>query len=224
VLHLWLDGAGSSRLPWQQYHCHPATFGEYDLPAIWDEFSAGQIGVILTIWDLTRVQWLARPDLFDSPAREWALRMRSKIRLWGYVPVDSTGPGNKLTAMSRETLLGFDRLLAYSPFGEEVIRNSIGAEEAAVRGLEWLPHGLNCEVFKQIPAKADGVTHEVGDGQDNLETVPAKGEVGGASEVSPVSVAGNGSDKIVKIGVVARIRHGRIGDWSQPSHTAERCT
>lgn len=142
----WM-GRGSMRLPWQQYHMHPATFGEYDLPAIWDEFSSGQIGVIMTIWDLTRVQWLARPDVFDSVAREWSLRMRSRVRLWGYVPVDSTGPGSRLTSMSRETLLGFDRLLAYSPFGEEVIRNSIGAEAAAVRDLTWLPHGINGEVF-----------------------------------------------------------------------------
>lgn len=139
----WM-GVGSSRLPWSQYHLHDHEEGQFSLPSVWDEFSQGERGIILTIWDLSRLQWLARPDLFESPAQEWLREARSrlKFRLWGYLPIDAVGPGNRLSAMLRETLLGFDRLLAYSPWGEEVVRSTIGEEEAGKRGITWLPHGL----------------------------------------------------------------------------------
>jgi glycosyltransferase involved in cell wall biosynthesis len=45
------------------------------------------------------------------------------------------------------TLLGFDRLLAYGPFGESVIRRTIGDEEADKRHLTNLPHGIDGDTF-----------------------------------------------------------------------------
>src|SRR6266704_2157834 len=153
VATLGVSGVGSCRLPFQTYHVRPGEWGEHDLPMVWDEFSQDQPGIVLTIFDLTRLLWLARPEYCeDEGLRGWLQdRRRRRFKLWGYVPVDSTGPRNRLSAMSHECLLGFDRLLAYSPWGEGVIRNTIGSEEAEKRGLTWIPHGLNLKTFAPRP-------------------------------------------------------------------------
>ena len=51
-------------------------------------------------------------------------------------------------------MLGFDRILAYSSFGEGVIRRSIGDEAAAVKGLTYRPHGIDGEMFFQMDRAA----------------------------------------------------------------------
>jgi len=96
--------------------------------------------------DATRLHWLARPEVVehDLRRRDWLLNVRAihRMVLWGYIPVDSEGPHGSLTAMTHDTLLGFDRLLAYTPFGKDLILNTIGPEQAAIRGLDWLPHAI----------------------------------------------------------------------------------
>src|SRR6266704_2503964 len=146
-------GLGSSRLPWQQYQMQADEWGNVSLPMAWDEFSQDRPGIVMTIWDVTRLLWLARPEYCeDEGLHSWLQdRRRRRFRLWGYIPIDATGLHNRLSAMSKECLLGFDRLLAYSPHGMSVIRNTIGESEAEKRGLEWLPHGLNLKTFSLRP-------------------------------------------------------------------------
>jgi hypothetical protein len=155
VATLGMQGTGSSRLPFHTYHLFSNEFGELSLPMCWDEFSQGEPGILLTIWDLSRLMWLARPEFCEQEdTREWLLHARRhKLRLWSYVPVDSTGPHNRLTTYSREVLLGVDRILAYSPWALGVIRNTIGFEEAEKRGATWLPHGLNLKTFRPASVK-----------------------------------------------------------------------
>jgi glycosyltransferase involved in cell wall biosynthesis len=52
-----------------------------------------------------------------------------------------------------KTLLGFDCLLAYGAFGEGVIRRTIGDEESDKRHLCHLPHGIDSEIFYEMPRK-----------------------------------------------------------------------
>jgi glycosyltransferase involved in cell wall biosynthesis len=79
--------------------------------------------------------------------------MSRPFELVGYVPIDSSGPNDRLTFPIMRTLLGFDRLLAYGPFGEGVIRRTIGDEEADKRHLTNLPHGIDSEKFFELPRK-----------------------------------------------------------------------
>lgn len=138
----WL-GHGSSRLPWQQYQMAYGEWGEHSLPAVWEDFAKGQPGVIFTVWDLHRILWLARPEYVEDPAMRTAIeKVRATAKLWAYTTFDATGPGDKLTVMAREALLGCDRLLAYTPWHQEVIERTIGREAAIARGLTWMPHGL----------------------------------------------------------------------------------
>lgn len=154
----WM-GTGSHRLPFHTYHMHSKEFGELSLPSVWDEWSQGEAGIVLTIWDLSRLLWLARPEFCEiEETKKWLEWARGrKFSLWGYVPVDSTGPNNRLTAMSAEVLTGMDRVLAYSPFAEGIIRNTIGNEAAEYKGIEWAPHGINTKVFAPGPVEKSSV-------------------------------------------------------------------
>ena len=160
VATLGLAMRGCARFPWMQYGMsrYPDgsyEYGELTLPYAWDDFSRGQQGIVLTIQDLSRMLWLARPDtVADEQLSQWIRSRRDPstpdggFRLWGYFPIDSTGPGGKLTTMSREVLLGYDRVLAYTPFGEQQIRATIGDEEANRRGCTFMPHGFAGEIWR----------------------------------------------------------------------------
>ncbi len=149
VGYLGYGGTGSRIFPFAQYHMQPNEFGELSLPAVWDDFAGDDIGIVFTIWDLSRLLWLARPEFVeDQGLRTWLQGARGKrFKLWSYLPIDSTGQNGRLTGQSAETLLGIDRLLAYSPWAVDVVKDTIGPEESAKRGLDWMPHGINGATF-----------------------------------------------------------------------------
>jgi glycosyltransferase involved in cell wall biosynthesis len=143
---------GSSKLHWLQYNLE----GMSDwvcptLPDICSDFFGNEKGTILTIWDSHRLTWLSAPrgclELFGKfpGLQQWA--MSRPFDLWGYLPIDSSGPNDRLTFPIMKTLLGFDRLLAYGEFGEGVIRRTIGDEESDKRHLTNLPHGIDGDTF-----------------------------------------------------------------------------
>jgi glycosyltransferase involved in cell wall biosynthesis len=73
------------------------------------------------------------------------------FKLVGYLPIDASGPNDRLTFPLMQTLLGFDRLLAYGEFGEGVIRRTIGDDESNKRHLVNIPHGINGQKFFELP-------------------------------------------------------------------------
>ncbi len=147
---LGLGGTGSARLPWPQYHMQPGEFGEITLAGVWDEFSRGEPGIVMTTWDATRTLWLARPELCELvDTREWLLSARvHKFKLHGYFPFDATGPGGRFTGLIRECLLGYDRILVPSPWARDQVVRTIGSEQAEARGTTWMPHALDGKVWK----------------------------------------------------------------------------
>lgn len=52
----WM-GTGSVRLPFHTYHMQPDEFGERSLPQVWDEFSQDEPGIVMTVFDLSRILW-----------------------------------------------------------------------------------------------------------------------------------------------------------------------
>lgn len=143
---------GSSKIPFPQFVIE----GMHEwlmptLPQVCDDFFGKEKGIICTVFDLLRLTWLAAPkgasDLFGRfpGLQHWAVNR--SFELFGYIPVDSSGPNDKLTFPLMRTLLGFDRLLAYTQFGEDVIRRTIGDEESNKRHLTNLPHGIDSEIF-----------------------------------------------------------------------------
>jgi len=69
------------------------------------------------------------------------------FRKWLYAPVDASGPNDRLTFPLAQSLLGFDKILAYGKFGEDVIRRTLGDQESEKRGLTSLPHGISSDIF-----------------------------------------------------------------------------
>lgn len=179
VATLGLGGTGSRHFPWAHYHMHKYPnggyeYGELSLAQAWDDFTLGTDGqgVVMTIFDVTRMLWLARPEhIADDNMRQDVVRLRQKVRLWGYFMQDHEGPQGALTRLSKEVLLGYDRILMTSPFGVDVVRATIGDDESAKRGLEWMPHGLWMDIFtpseKVLPfrASADGCPDERSSGR-----------------------------------------------------------
>ncbi len=122
------------------------------LPQVWDDFAGKDRGIIMFIWDLSRLTWFAQPQQFSElldkfPATKKWLLSNQNFEKWVYAPLDASGPNDRLTFPIMQTLLGFDRILAYGHFGEDVIRRTIGDEAATVRGLTHLPHGIDSDMF-----------------------------------------------------------------------------
>jgi glycosyltransferase involved in cell wall biosynthesis len=136
-------GLGSIQLPFHQYDfAEERQWGENTLRDVWTDFSRHEPGVLMTVWDPSRLGWLAQPRM-GGEMEKW-LRARP-FKLWGYMPVDSFGPNGRLTGYVKDALQGFDRLLAYTLWGKQVLEDTLGQE------VDWLPHGYNPQVFQPYP-------------------------------------------------------------------------
>lgn len=102
------------------------------------------------ISDPSRLGWFSRPEMCDDMNKYPSLKkflINPTFQRWIYVPLDASGPNDRLTWPLAQNLLGFDRILAYGKFGEDVIRRTLGEQESKNRGLTILPHGINSDVF-----------------------------------------------------------------------------
>src|ERR1035438_4103777 len=84
---LGYGGVGSTDLPWQQYSIcgDPASRGWFvpELSLAWIEWARGERGVVMTIWDASRMAWLTDPDACPGPQiRAWL--SQRPFDLWGY--------------------------------------------------------------------------------------------------------------------------------------------
>jgi glycosyltransferase involved in cell wall biosynthesis len=151
VSTLGYGGFGSKSIPFQQYSIE----GMHDwllptLPDVWEDFAGDRRGICLAIWDASRLSWFAHPKRIHDK-RLGAQIAAMNCEKWGYFPIDASGPNGKLTAMMGDVLTGFDRILAYTSWAENIIRETIGKEESDKRGLTFLPHGIDTSVFYPRP-------------------------------------------------------------------------
>lgn len=146
-------GPGSSKFPFLQYTAtDQREFMLPELPDVWNDFAGTEKGVVLCIWDPSRMGWFASPETSDALAaptfhglRQWL--MKPPFKRWIYAPVDGAGPEDRLTFTIMKALHGFDRILAYTKWGQDVIERTISHYEATVRNLDNLPHGIDTEIF-----------------------------------------------------------------------------
>lgn len=131
-------GLGSSKLPFAQYTV-PETDPTWSRTAIemtWKDFAGSQEGIVMTIWDASRLLWFTHPPEEDAFLRD------APFKRWGYFPIDSSGPRDRITRSCAATIAGFDRILAYTAWGAQVIERSIG------KPVEWIPHGYDADKFQ----------------------------------------------------------------------------
>lgn len=140
VATLGYGGNGSIKYPWQQYHLHSIqNWLVPELPAVWSDFVGEEDGILMVIWDMSRLYWLGMPQTCPDPSlRHWVetLRKAGKLKLWAYHAIDAEGPLGTVPTRIRETMKGFDRVLDYSEFSSRITGNP-----------EHLPHGIDPEVF-----------------------------------------------------------------------------
>lgn len=139
-------GVVSRHLPYHQYIME-AVKSDWivpTLPEVWKDWAGQENGIILTIWDLSRLGWLLRPDIqCENPIlRDFLLK--KPFKTWTYLPIDAEGPQGKLTYPLRETLKGADRVLAYGKWAAGIVDRTRNLSEGT---CEYLPHGIDSKVF-----------------------------------------------------------------------------
>lgn len=152
-------GNPSRSLPFAQYPFMPVPnvtdWGEPYFTQAWRDFvgsGARDHGVLFSVWDPSRVGWLALPNYGADPSlTDLAKLLRSEyVEKWGYFAIDAWGtrPDYALTEYLAETVAGYDRVLAYTEFGHKVLQSSIATSaQDRVREIDWLPHGIETATF-----------------------------------------------------------------------------
>ena len=137
-------GVAKRSFPWFQANFPEIhQWGEEYLPHVWKDFSNGQDGIIMSLWDASRQLYFGRPETlrpdlakFLGPGRNFAK--------WGYFPIDSTGPDEvHLPIESAQAVMGYDRVLAASEWGRDVLS---GHRQDA----DWIPHMIWTKTFRPV--------------------------------------------------------------------------
>jgi glycosyltransferase involved in cell wall biosynthesis len=142
-------GPGSRKLNFQQYAAEgmEGDFVMPNLPDVWDDWAGEEKGIILFIWDASRLGWIAHPEVMcEAPSLRAFLAAR-KFKKWIYAPIDAEGPNRKLTYPISQNISGFDRVLTYSGWAEGVVRRTLGAQVSEKVDLSSIPHGIDSSVF-----------------------------------------------------------------------------
>ncbi len=142
VGYMGLGGHGRRSFAWAQYFFpEDGQFGSNYISHVWTDFAGKDDGIILSLWDLSRMLWFGQPQTNNAALAKF-LGPGRNFSKWGYVPVDGTGPDEvSLPAGMVAAAAGYDRLLAASEWGANVMRKSgIGAD--------WIPHGIWTNVFE----------------------------------------------------------------------------
>jgi glycosyltransferase involved in cell wall biosynthesis len=129
-------GVGNQELPFMEYHVHDiSNWLVPELPQVWEDWAQGREGILMVVWDMSRLYWLGTPQKCPIPhLRRFA--ERKDVKKWAYHAIDAEGPLGKLPSSIAETMKGFDRVLDYSEFSSRITGNK-----------HWLPHGIDTQTF-----------------------------------------------------------------------------
>ena len=139
---LGYGGPYSRALPFPQYSIDMKDWVVFNLPDIWKDFAGDEKGIVMTIWDASRMLWFSRPENCGSERLKKFLT-NPPFQKWGYFPMDATGPHDRLTAILGHIIDGYDRVLAYSKWAEEILHRTLPQKD-----ITNLPHGIDCSVFQ----------------------------------------------------------------------------
>lgn len=145
VGYLGRASIGRALFPWANYsYPESGQWGERFLQYAWEDLSQGQRGIIFTIWDASRLLWFANPVGVEGTIGKF-LRDGGFER-WGYFMQDSEGvlPGY-LPHEVASVFCGYDRVCLASKWAYDISARSVHHGD-----LDWLPHGINQEIFKPV--------------------------------------------------------------------------
>ena len=148
---LGYGGPYSRKLPFQQYVMEMQNWVIFNLPEVWEDFAGEENGIVMTIWDASRLLWFSRPENCEIPTLQKFLK-EATFQKWGYFPIDATGPNDQLTVVLKHVIEGYDRVLAYSKWAEDILRRTLW-KKPLLETLNHLPHGLDTSVFHPYDKK-----------------------------------------------------------------------
>jgi len=151
-------GNFSRELEFPQYTIKMQDWHVYNLPEIWKDFAGDERGILMPIWDASRLLWLSRPENEPDP-RLRAFLEKKPFEIWTYSPMDAHGVDGKLTQILKHTLQGFDRVLAYSKWAYDILEKTL--DKSHYTDLDWRPHGIDTSVW--YPRKRIVARHGFGD-------------------------------------------------------------
>jgi len=133
-------GINSRKYPWMSYPFpEQGQWGEEYVMRAWQDFAGEDAGIIMSLWDLSRMFWFAQPHRLREDLATFLGPGRNFMK-WAYVPVDSTGPDEHgLPIGMAEAARGYERVCAASEWGANVIRRH--------RISDWIPHGIDMQRF-----------------------------------------------------------------------------
>lgn len=142
VGYLGRGAMGRARFPWVSY-CYPASgqWGEDYIERAWDDLAGNRRGVIMTIWDASRLLWFADPR---GIPQESFLRS-GRFEKWAYLMADAAGVNPfALPEEQAHVVSQYDRAAMASQFAMGLAARVKGPD------LDWLPHPINREVYKPM--------------------------------------------------------------------------
>ena len=142
VASVGYGGTGSRSIPFTEYKVHSVdNWLVPELPAVWDDFVGDDEGILMCVWDMSRLYWLGTPATCPNPGlRQWV--EKAKMKKWAYHAIDAEGPYGKAPQKIAQTMKGFDRVIDYSAFSSKITGNPT-----------HLPHGIDTTVFYPRPHK-----------------------------------------------------------------------
>jgi len=153
-------GEGNKRrFPFVMYPFHESgQWGENVIREVWEDFSAGENGIIMTLDDASRRLWFTQSQGLPADLQRFLGPERNFLK-WGYFPVDGVGiNGVTLGIESRQAVAGYDRVLAASEWGANVLKAGGRAD------TDWMPHGIHADIFhpiskarEQLNGSTDGI-------------------------------------------------------------------
>ncbi len=138
---------GRTNYPWTGYSFGIQDgWGQNHLLEAWADLSQGAHGIILTVWDATRLMWFSHPEysgLDDKLQR--GLGPARTFERWGYFMQDCDGITQwKLPLETEQVMRQYDRVLFASRWAREIGRNSLDPAQ----DVDWMPHGINTTTFQ----------------------------------------------------------------------------
>lgn len=138
-------GINSRHLPFHQYNLDGVQdFVCPTLPEVWQDFAGDEKGIIFSIWDASRLAWLSQPKTQCEIPRLREFLLEKPFHRWIYAPIDASGPNDRLTYPLKQSLIGFDRVLAYGRWAAEVVDRTLDRPNGTT---EFLPHGIDTSIF-----------------------------------------------------------------------------
>lgn len=150
VGYLGRMSVGRSHFPWVNYSFSAhEQWGEGRLLEVWNDLAQSRRGIVMTIWDATRLLWFADP--MGMPDALQKFLASGAVERWGLFMQDSEGVRQGYLPLTAAHVMSkYNRVMLASKWAHSITKNTLPDHP----DLDWLPHPLNTARFKPLDRMA----------------------------------------------------------------------